>query len=71
MSREAVCPYYKRDTAVSISCEGLAPGSNIVQYFDGKEEKQSWARCVCCTHAYARRCIIAAALEEMNDDGDH
>lgn len=68
MGREAVCPYYKRDTKVTISCEGLAPGSGIIQHFESGAAKRSWSRCVCCTHEYAKRCLIAAVLEDMNND---
>lgn len=67
MEREAKCPFYKKDTAVSISCEGLLPGANMVHYFVNGKQKRSWAECACCTMDYGKRCLIAYVLEEMTE----
>ena len=64
---DAICPFYKRDTAVSISCEGVLPDSNLVNYFVKGEQKRAWERCACCSHDYAKRCMIAAMHEELSE----
>lgn len=67
MEREAKCPYYKKDKAVSISCDGLLPGANMVHYFENEQQKRSWAECACCTMDYKKRCLIARVLEDLNE----
>ena len=68
LGKLAICPYYKRDTAVSISCEGLAPNSGIVHFFGNQESKKAWGKCACCSKDYGKRCMVAAALDEVYDD---
>lgn len=67
LCREAVCPYFKKDAPASISCEGLAPGSHIVHYFASKELKTAWGKCACSSYDYAKRCLVAAMHEEINE----
>lgn len=42
------CPYYKRDKAISITCEGFVEGSNIIQRFRTTEDCDQQARIFCC-----------------------
>ena len=37
-SKRARCPFYRRDSAVTISCEGLCEGSVITQSFAQKAD---------------------------------
>ena len=58
----AVCPFYRSEARVSITCEGLIPGTLTQTRFlteADKAERQN----LCCSYNYAE-CEHAAALME-------
>ena len=45
---EARCPFYRKDTLLTISCEGLVGDSSIVQNFGRREDALIQLRTFCC-----------------------
>lgn len=60
-----VCPYFHRvaSNGRAIVCEGLVPGSEIANCFRASGDLSDWAGKVCQTHQYAKRCMVAEAIE--------
>lgn len=56
------CPYYIRESAYSISCEGLEKGTVNVIKFPSEDKKIRFQK-RCCYHI-GRPCIAAQLLNE-------
>lgn len=64
-SGDVVCPYYKRDDAYTIWCEGLT--GNMVsasQRFHTPKLKMRHMKECCFTHNYCDECLLAKVLEK-------
>ena len=58
---DTVCPFYLREEAKSISCEGFGLASVMTMKFKKTEEKRAWQNQYCFLFSYGR-CPIAAAI---------
>ena len=61
--RDVVCPYYRKDVSVAISCESWLTGGVVKLCFPDGDTKKSYLRKRCeCLEGYSK-CLIARALE--------
>lgn len=58
-----ICPYYDHEAKLSITCEGVLPGSQTLSRFREEKNKQIWQETFCETHGYCK-CPLAAKLNE-------
>ncbi len=59
-----ICPYYRRETHTSITCEGLSAGTtNITRFVDKGQKRRHQIQC-CERYCYAKTCAYAALLEK-------
>lgn len=59
-SLNAKCPFFRKDSALSIHCEGLIDRSSIVQYYRTAEDCSIQFDTFCSEHY--RRCEIYDAI---------
>ena len=61
-----ICPYFLRlgNNGRSVMCEGLAPGSEIMNCFRGSKKFDKWVHGACETLQYADHCPLARAVGE-------
>ncbi len=55
---KVICPYYKRETAQSVRCEGMSDGNLLHINFCSKENKKDHKKSYCCSHRYTN-CPLA------------
>lgn len=48
----AICPYYERESAMSVTCEGMTRQVHSAVKFDSGEEKREWFARYCGTYKY-------------------
>ena len=61
------CPFYIRDGAAAIVCEGVTCGRDSVQRFKSASDKDSWIASVCASAACGRLCPQACVLNVLYD----
>lgn len=57
----AVCPFYQRESRLSIICEGYCEDQQVGMKFRTEEEKRAWQR-EYCLRFYYPRCPLAATV---------
>ncbi len=60
------CPFYKRQTAVGISCEGLTDDMVIRLQFTTSKEKEKQMQCFC--ESRYNNCEIYRVVEKKYDE---
>lgn len=62
--RDVVCPYFRKEVSVAISCEGwFGPDTRVKLCFPDGERKERYMQRRCrCMGGY-KRCLVARALE--------
>ena len=62
-----LCPYFLRlaHSGKAIICEGLVPKSETTNAFRKRDDLESWVTVVCEHCDYTKRCLVAAALEDI------
>ena len=63
-----ICPFYIREAACSITCEGAGAAVVLMMRFPSKDEKPLWQSQYCCTFGYPR-CPVAKMLLEKYGAG--
>lgn len=63
----AICPFYRRDTAQSLHCEGLTEQASIVQYFAASDSCTEFMRGFCCSARW-EQCPISEAIVRAKYD---
>lgn len=64
VSSEAVCPYYHKESPLTIYCDGIDGTASTAINFDGKDQKLYFCRHYCRSARGWRNCKLAAALTE-------
>lgn len=56
------CPFYLRESEYTMTCEGIASGTELATKFPSEKEKREYQKCNC----YHRKssCVIMRMLEE-------
>mgnify|MGYP005760012999 CR=1 FL=1 len=57
----AVCPFYQRESRLSIICEGYCEEQQVGMKFRTEAEKRAWQR-EYCLRFYYPRCPLAATV---------
>lgn len=65
----AVCPFYQRESGLSIICEGYSPEQQVSMKFNSSKEKLRWQR-EYCLRFYYPRCPLAATVLAHYHRGD-
>lgn len=58
----AICPFFEKESAKSICCEGLVKDTLCLMRFRTELEKQIYQESHCDTYDYAAVCPMAAAI---------
>lgn len=61
--RLAICPFYEREAAMSVTCEGMECRVHTAVKFESCEDKRKWFARYCATYAYGR-CPYAEMITE-------
>ena len=62
------CPYYRKHTEVTISCEGPANQSRLTLEFASRAQREHYQEKTCACYLY-RACPLALAASRKYDDG--
>ena len=60
IAKEAECPFYHREEASSIFCEGVGVQSTIELHFQTSEEKKRYRKGYCCKEY--KKCLLSRML---------
>ena len=69
-SAKVICPFYRNETKLTITCESPIRGTGLMLRFSGKEWKEQHQKHVCCTFCYAAVCPIAGLLVKKYEEED-
>lgn len=67
-SAMTLCPYYRKHTEVTISCEGPANQSRLTLEFASRAQREHYQEKTCACYLY-RACPLALAASRKYDDG--
>lgn len=62
VSKEVVCPFYRKETATAVFCEGVEEDTSIKLIFPSTQKKDEY-RYRCCK-AWKSKCRIAQMLAD-------
>jgi hypothetical protein len=63
---EIICPYYRKMSVYTITCDGLVEDSEIILSFRNRKDRALQSEVFCCK--YVERCEIYRMLRDMEEE---
>lgn len=69
-SKDAVCPFYAKESYTRIVCEGFAEGSSTTQWFESYKKKNAFQSVHCNSITGYKKCPYYRMLAIMYERGE-